>query len=68
MSHVEAARRADAMPVWTLTRGYAADLLGRPLADDEAMDLAACIPNSSIPDALSTIMRDALGLTVPEED
>jgi hypothetical protein len=42
--------------------------LGRDLTGDELDQIADCIPNSSIPDAVNTIARDALRLRGPEDE
>ena len=42
--------------------------LGRYLTANEVAALDECIPNSSIPDAISTIVTEALGLTGPDDD
>jgi len=42
--------------------------LSRDLTRNELTALDECIPNSSIPDAIGTIVTEALGLTGPDDD
>lgn len=42
--------------------------LGRDLTRDELSRLEGCIPDSSVPDAIGTIVTEALGLTGSYED
>jgi hypothetical protein len=42
--------------------------LGRDLTDDELDELDDCIPNSSIPDAIETIVTEAMNLAGEDED
>lgn len=43
-------------PGITITRGQLEDWAGRRLTDDEVERLDECIPNSSIPEAIETIV------------
>jgi hypothetical protein len=56
----------DDRPGITLTRGQLEAWVGFTLTDEQVEQLDEAIPNSSIPEAISTIAIEALGLT--EED
>lgn len=53
----------DDRPGITLTRDQLECWAGVSLTDEQVEELGECIPNSSIPEAIATIVSDALGIT-----
>lgn len=55
-------------PFELISRGQAEEWAGVKLTDAELERLREAIPNSSIPDAIDTIVHEALGIGYSKED
>jgi hypothetical protein len=51
-----------------ITRSQLEAWVGHKLTDDQVYELDGCIPDSSIPEAIDTIVHEAMGVDYPDEE